>query len=181
MVAAAPAAAETTPHTAQRATLITNAILIDGTGSAARRASVRVAGGRIDAVGDLRPASGDEIFDARGLVLAPGFIDTHSHADWNLTDHRDALAHVSQGITTAVVGNDGGSADTVSTFFARYQRAPGALIIASYVGHNTVRYQVLGESYKRIATASEIGRMKGPVADGMKAGALGRRSTDNSP
>lgn len=173
MVAAAPAAAETTPHTAQRATLITNAILIDGTGTAARRASVRVAGGRIDAVGDLRPATGDEIFAARGLVLAPGFIDTHSHADWNLTDHRDALAHVSQGITTAVVGQDGGSADTLATFLARLERTPGALNVASYVGHNTVRYQVLGENYKRPATATEVALMKALVEEGMKAGALG--------
>lgn len=148
-------------------------MLIDGTGSAARRASVRVSGDRIRGVGDLQPTDGDEIFDARGLTLAPGFIDTHSHADWHIGDHRDALAHVSQGITTAVVGQDGGSADTLATFFARLDRAPGALNIASYVGHNTVRFQVLGEDYKRAAAPAEIERMKALVADGMRAGALG--------
>ncbi|MFN2399382.1 MAG: amidohydrolase family protein [Gemmatimonadaceae bacterium] len=160
-------------ETSQRAKLIINAMLIDGTGSAARRASVRLVGDRVDAVGDLRPTEGDETFDASGLTLAPGFIDTHSHADWHLADHRDALAHVSQGITTAVVGQDGGSADTLATFFTRIERTPGALNIASYVGHNTVRYQVLGEDYKRKATPAEIERMKALVADGMTAGALG--------
>ncbi|MGQ0715630.1 MAG: N-acyl-D-amino-acid deacylase family protein [Gemmatimonadaceae bacterium] len=155
------------------AVLIVNALVIDGTGSAPRRASVRILGDRIAAVGDLRPSSGDEVIDARGLALAPGFIDTHSHADGHLAGHRDALAHVSQGITTAIVGQDGGSWDTLSTFFARLERTPGALSVASYVGHNTVRYQILGDDYKRPATSEEIERMKALVAEGMRAGALG--------
>ena len=158
---------------AKRVTLITNALVIDGTGSPSRRASVRVADDRIVAVGVLQPADGEAIVDARGLTLVPGFIDTHSHADWHLADHRDALAHVSQGITTAVVGQDGGSADTLATFFTRLERAPGALNLASYVGHNTVRYKVLGEKYRRAAAPAEIERMKELVADGMRAGALG--------
>ncbi|MGH7719170.1 MAG: N-acyl-D-amino-acid deacylase family protein [Gemmatimonadaceae bacterium] len=172
--AAQPPAPSGAPHQASpRATLITNALLIDGTGAPPRQASVRVIGDRIAAVGDLRPAAGDEVIDARGLALAPGFIDTHSHADAHLAGHRDALAHVSQGITTAIVGQDGGSQDTLSTFFARLDSTPGALNVASYVGHNTVRYQVLGENYKRPATADEIERMKTLVAGGMRAGALG--------
>ncbi len=168
-----PAAAGTQGETASRATLIDNAMLIDGTGSVARPASVRIVGDRITAVGDLQRAEGDEVFDAHGLTLTPGFIDTHSHADGDIADHRDALAHVSQGITTAIVGQDGGSADTLAKFFTRLERLPGALNFASYVGHNTVRYQVMGENYRREATPAEIGRMKSLVAEGMRAGALG--------
>lgn len=168
------AAIEETPDApAQRSVLIADAVVIDGTGSEPRRASVRVIGERIAAVGDLLPIAHDVVVEARGLTLAPGFIDTHSHADAHLADNRDALAHVSQGITTAVVGQDGGSADTLATFFAALERAPGALNVASYVGHNTVRYQLLGENYARKATASEIERMQALVAAGMEAGALG--------
>ena len=82
---------------------------LDGSGSPARRASVRVEGDRIAAVGDVTARSGETTIDAHGLTLAPGFIDTHSHADDDLFDHPDALAVVSQGITTIIGGQDGGS------------------------------------------------------------------------
>src|SRR6187399_2363165 len=92
-------------------TLIVNASVLDGTGAPARPVAVRIdAGvGRIIAVGDLTPGAGEQVLDAQGLTLAPGFIDTHSHSDDELFDHPDALADVSQGITTIVVGQDGGS------------------------------------------------------------------------
>ena len=87
-------------------TLIRNATVIDGTGSASRRADIRVSGDRISAVGQLTPTAGERVVDAAGLTIAPGFIDTHSHHDRGLTDHRDALAMVSQGVTTIVVGQE---------------------------------------------------------------------------
>ena len=79
--------------------VIVNAMLVDGRGGGRRPGAVRVRGDRIADVGDLRPAAGESVVDAHGLVLAPGFIDTHSHGDRGLLDHRDALAAVSQGIT----------------------------------------------------------------------------------
>jgi N-acyl-D-amino-acid deacylase len=69
------------PEPAQAGLLITNAVVIDGTGSPGRRVSVRVRSDRIAEVGDLQQISGDQVVDAGGLVLAPGFIDTHTHAD----------------------------------------------------------------------------------------------------
>src|SRR5581483_939116 len=86
-------------------TLVVHARVLDGTGAPAVDASVRLLGDRIVAIGDLEPyPEGEEVVDAHGLTLAPGFIDTHSHASGGIFAHPDALADVSQGITTVVVG-----------------------------------------------------------------------------
>jgi N-acyl-D-amino-acid deacylase len=92
------------------ALLIRGATLIDGTGQAGRRADVRVAGDTIVEVAPaLDPAAGERVIEAAGLVLAPGFIDTHSHADRGLEEMPGADTQLRQGITTAVVGQDGSS------------------------------------------------------------------------
>ena len=104
---------------AEAGTLIVNARLIDGTGAPSRAASVRIDGDRIVALGDLAPAPGEAVFDARGLVLAPGFIDTHSHAGGSIFEQPAALGAVSQGITTVVVGQDGGSQFPLGDSFGR--------------------------------------------------------------
>src|SRR6476619_860068 len=96
----AACARSSAPAPAPPGFLITNASVIDGSGSPARRASVRVEGDRIAAMGELAARSGETVIDAHGLTLAPGFIDTHSHADDDLFEHPEALAVVSQGITT---------------------------------------------------------------------------------
>ncbi|SVD03140.1 uncharacterized protein METZ01_LOCUS355994, partial [marine metagenome] len=88
--------------------LIENVILIDGTGSNRQITDVRIVGNQIDAIGNLDPDN-EEIIDGTGLVLSPGFIDTHSHHDRNLLENPDALALLSQGVTTIIVGQDGGS------------------------------------------------------------------------
>src|SRR5262245_5760493 len=99
------------------ATLIVNANVIDGTGAPSRAAEVRILNGRIDAIGHWTRNPNDRVVDAHGLTLAPGFIDTHSHHDRGLLEHRDALAAVSQGITTIVTGQDGGSRFPLAQFF----------------------------------------------------------------
>ncbi|MCK5646233.1 MAG: hypothetical protein KAH97_05595, partial [Anaerolineales bacterium] len=70
--------------------IITNALLIDGTSTPARSGSLRVRDGLIHEVGELNPVPGEEVIDAGGFVLAPGFIDTHSHADMGFFDHPEA-------------------------------------------------------------------------------------------
>ncbi len=153
--------------------LILNATLIDGTGRPARVASVRIEGSRITGIGDLAPLPGEVPVDAKGLVLAPGFIDTHSHHDTRLFDMPDALSVVSQGITTIVVGVDGGSELPLSGFFSRLETSPVAINLASYSGHNTLRSRVMGEDYKRHATAAELEQMATLLRHDMEAGALG--------
>jgi N-acyl-D-amino-acid deacylase len=154
-------------------TLIVNATVLDGTGSAPARAAVRIAAGRIAEIGNLTPRPGEALVDGAGLTLAPGFIDTHSHHDRGLFDAPDALAAVSQGITTIVVGQDGSSALPLAEFFGRVEKQPAAVNVASYVGHGTLRRQVLGTDFKRRATADEIARMAALLRQEMSAGGLG--------
>jgi N-acyl-D-amino-acid deacylase len=164
-----PSPAPTTGAT----TLITNVRIIDGSGGAARSGSVRIVRDRIAEVGNLRGQPGEQVIDAGRLVLAPGFIDTHSHHDRGLFDMRDAVAAVTQGITTIVVGQDGGSRSPLADFFARLDREPPAVNVASYSGHGSIREQVMGDDFKRTATAHEIERMRALLRADMQAGALG--------
>jgi N-acyl-D-amino-acid deacylase len=156
--------------------LIVDAIVIDGTGAPRRPAAVRLRGDRIAEVGALSPAPGEAVFDAKARVLAPGFIDTHSHGDRGLFEHAGTLAAVSQGISTIVVGQDGGSPWPLEDFFARLEREPVAINVASYVGHGRIRGKVMGEDFRRHARPYEVARMRELLAQELKAGALGLSS-----
>lgn len=153
--------------------LIVNARLVDGTGAPARTGSLRIAGERIEAVGELTARPGEAVFDARGLVLAPGFIDTHSHATGDLAAIPDALGVVSQGITTVVGGQDGGSDFPLADSFAVLERSPVAVNVAAYSGHGTLREKVLGDDFKRVATPAEVAAMAKLLEQDLAAGALG--------
>jgi N-acyl-D-amino-acid deacylase len=154
-------------------TIIRGASVIDGTGAPARTADVRIAAGRVTDVGRFATRPGDRVVEARGLVLAPGFIDSHSHHDRGLAEHLDALAAVSQGVTTIVVGQDGESALPLRRFFAGLVAQPAAVNVASYVGHGTLRGKVMGDDFRRAATDAEVARMRDLLREEMDAGALG--------
>ena len=153
--------------------IITNALLIDGTSTPARSGSLRVRDGLIHEVGELNPVPGEEVIDAGGFVLAPGFIDTHSHADMGFFDHPEALTAVSQGITTTIVGVDGFAAHPLEGLFSRLEQSPVGVNVASYAGHNTIRAAVLEDDFRREATGDEVERMRRLLAPDMEAGALG--------
>jgi N-acyl-D-amino-acid deacylase len=169
----APATRDTSPST-----LITNVSLIDGSGGPPARAAVRVAGDRIVAIETSAAArrAGDRVIDGGGLTLAPGFIDTHSHADRSLLNGNDAVGALNQGITTVIVGQDGDSPFPLADFFTALEAARPPINVASYVGHGTLREHVLGPDYKRTATTSEVARMRELVVQEMRAGALGLSS-----
>ena len=95
---------------AQPGTIITNIQLVDGTGKPAVNASVRIVGNKIVAIGNLKPNKIDQIIDGKGKVLAPGFIDSHSHHFGDLNKNRAGLSTSSQGITTIVIGQEIGRA-----------------------------------------------------------------------
>ena len=158
---------------APRTLLISNVRLLDGTGAPARAGSLRIAGDTIAAVGDLARQPGDSVIDGGGLTLAPGFIDTHSHADRGFNRHPDALAAVSQGITTIVGGQDGDSPYPLAPFLDSLERHPVAINVAMYVGHATIRTQLLGKDYRRAVTPAELDSMKLLLRREMGAGALG--------
>src|SRR5215204_4408014 len=88
--------------------------LVDGSGAPWVRADVGIAGGKIAAVGDLAAASAATVVDATGKIVAPGFIDCHSHSDWSLLANRGCDSTLAQGVTTEVVGNCGMSYAPVS-------------------------------------------------------------------
>ena len=153
--------------------LLTNVIVIDGTGAPRQAASVRIQGSEIIEIDDLNAKALETVTDGGGLVLAPGFIDTHSHADADLFDQPGALAAVSQGITTTVIGQDGSSPFPLLDFRFRLADSPIAINIAAYSGHNSMRRRVLGENYQRAATEPEISVMSQFLREDMEAGALG--------
>jgi N-acyl-D-amino-acid deacylase len=172
-LALAVGACAPTPPEAPRGFVLVKASVLDGTGSDARSVNVRVEGDTIVGVEEGEPPEGYEVIDASGFTLVPGFIDPHSHGDDDLFEHRDALAAVSQGITTLVVGQDGGSPFPLSEFFQRLDSTPAAVNVACYAGHGTLRERVMGEDFRRAATGEEIEKMRQLLIEEMKAGALG--------
>ncbi len=158
---------------ATASTLLVNALIVDGTGEPAVEGAVRIDEDRIVAIGSLTPLEGEQVIDTQGLVLAPGFIDTHSHHDGGLKKNKDALPLLSQGITTIVLGQDGTHAFPLTKSLAEYESGPASVNIASYVGHNTLRELVMGEDFKRHATAAELGEMRQLLKKELAAGALG--------
>jgi N-acyl-D-amino-acid deacylase len=156
---------------------LTGGTLIDGTGRApVLNQVVLIKGEAILAIGkqgQIRIPEGAQLIDASGLVVAPGFIDTHNHSDRGLDDDPAAASQVSQGITTVAVGQDGGSQFPIGEYLARLDRNPVALNVLTFVGHATLRSQVMGEQTNRTTTPAEIERMKEMVAQAMRDGAFG--------
>ncbi len=153
--------------------IIRRASLIDGTGSPAYSGDLALRGDRIAAVGQLPAGStaATEI-DAAGRVVAPGFIDVHTHSE-DITDLPVAENFLRMGVTTIVTGNCGGSKLNVAEFFADLVKTKVTLNVATLVGHNTVRGQVMGGSFARPPTAGELAKMCALVDQAMKDGAVG--------
>jgi N-acyl-D-amino-acid deacylase len=156
---------------------IVGATLIDGSGRAAVTDSVVllkddtiVAAGKRSQV---QVPSGARVIDAAGLVVAPGFIDAHNHSDRGFTSDPSAVSQVSQGITTVVVGQDGGSPFPVGAFLQELDKNPIALNVLTFVGHATVRSRVMGEDTNHLATPEEIEKMRQFVEQAMREGAMG--------
>jgi N-acyl-D-amino-acid deacylase len=154
------------------ATVIQGGLIYDGSGGRPFRADLRIEGDHIVEVGRVKIRVGDRLISAKGLAVAPGFIDAHSHADGDIFTDPEAETHIRQGITTSVVGEDGGSSVPVSSFFDHLKAAPAALNFASFVGHGSVRGDVMGTA-ERAPTPEELDKMRGLVEESMKEGALG--------
>lgn len=145
--------------------------VIDGTGNPARFADVAIENGRIAAIGRLA-TNAAEVIDVSGLIVAPGFIDVHTHAE-NILELPSARNFVRMGVTTLVLGNCGSGPVNVGEFFDRVAATNVAVNVATLVGHGAVRSQVMGGSFMRPPTDTELERMKGLVATAMDDGALG--------
>jgi N-acyl-D-amino-acid deacylase len=158
-------------------TVIINAQVADGTGKPLRHASVRIAGDHIVKVGNFQAAKDEEIVDAKGLVLAPGFIDIHNHSTEGIESDPLAETQIAQGITTVVLGADGDSPWPIAPWLKAREANPASLNIALLAGHATIREQVMGkEDFKRVATPDEVEKMVQLVDQGMTEGAIGLSS-----
>jgi N-acyl-D-amino-acid deacylase len=157
-------------------TVIINAQVADGTGAPLRRVSVRVSGDRIVTLGDFKPKQGETTIDAKGLVLAPGFIDIHNHSTEGLEKDPLAETQIAQGITTVILGPDGDSPWPIAPWLDTRRKNPASLNLAVLVGHATVREQILGKDYQRASTPAEIEKMVQLVDQGMREGAIGLSS-----
>ena len=158
---------------AQPATIITNIQLVDGTGKPAFKASVKIVGNKIMAIGDLKPNKTDQMIDGNGKILAPGFIDSHSHHFGDLNKNRAGLSTSSQGITTIVIGQDGNGfpMDSLTKWM---QANPVVSNVASYTGQSSLREIAMGENdLYRKATDAEINQMKSVLASELEKGSFG--------
>jgi N-acyl-D-aspartate/D-glutamate deacylase len=151
--------------------VIANARVVDGTGAPAVAGDVGIRGGRIAAVGRLGSAAATERLDAHGLVVAPGFVDVHTHAD-DLASHPLAENFARMGVTTIVAGNCGSSALSIGDALARIRERGVAVNYATLIGHNTVRAEVMGD-VERPPTVAELDRMRSLVYRAMVEGAVG--------
>jgi N-acyl-D-amino-acid deacylase len=174
LVAAAPLAFHAAPPS--DTLIILNAQLADGLGGPLRQGSLRIRGDRIASIGNLVPAPGEPTVDARGLVLAPGFIDVHNHSVDGLDSNPLAETQIAQGITTAVQGPDGSSPWPIKDWVASRRKNPAALNLAVFAGHATIREEVMGKDFKRVATPQEIEKMAQLTWEAMNEGAIGLSS-----
>jgi N-acyl-D-amino-acid deacylase len=145
--------------------------VVDGTGAPRTRADVGIRDGRIVAVGLPADAAATTVVDATGRIVAPGFIDVHTHAD-DLAQHPEAAHFARMGVTTVIAGNCGSSPVDVAAALATIRTTGTAINFATFVGHNSVRGAVMGTA-RRAPTAAELAKMEGLVAKAMADGAVG--------
>ena len=161
--------------------LITNARIIDGSGGPSVAGSVAVRDGRIAGVGRVAGPAARTI-DAGGQVLAPGFIDPHSHSDFTLLPDGNAESKIRQGVTTEVIGESGSVAPQTPTaergwrdfsgYFSTVERGRTSVNLLSYVGLGQVRELVMGND-ERAPKPNELEQMSRLVAEAMQQGAYG--------
>jgi N-acyl-D-amino-acid deacylase len=151
--------------------LIRGGRVVEGTGSPASFADLAVKDGRIAAIGKLA-GEAKMTLDVQGFVVAPGFIDVHTHAE-DIEDLPLAENFLRMGVTTLVLGNCGGSKLNVAEFFKKLESMRISPNVATLIGHNTVRSHAMGGAFNRPPTGEELTRMKELVEQGMKDGALG--------
>ena len=157
---------------AQYDLIIRNGRIIDGGGNPWYAADVGIRDGRITAIGRLDTTQSRRVLDAQGMIVAPGFIDGHTHSEGGIRRIPTADNFLFDGVTSIVTGNCGGSVVAVDTFFAELTRNGMSINLATLIGHNSVRRRVMG-SVQRDPTPEELSAMEAIVEKGMRDGAVG--------
>jgi dihydroorotase/N-acyl-D-amino-acid deacylase len=153
--------------------LITGGTVVDGTGAARYPGDVAITGDRIVLVSRtaIPRTSARRVIDATGRIVAPGFIDLHAHLE-PLPQLPDTRSAITQGVTTALGGPDGGSPLPLAEYMRARETQGIAINVAYLVGHNSVRSAVMGTA-NRAPTSDELARMRAMIAQGMHDGAFG--------
>lgn len=151
--------------------LITNARVVDGTGNPWFHGEVAIKDGFIVRVGRKLTGRAATVVDAKGCILAPGFIDVHAHVE-DIFRYPDAENFIRMGVTTLVTGNCGSSVTDVEAFLGQYRETPLTVNLATLIAHGSVRAAVM-QYANREPTAEELAAMKRLVAKAMDDGAVG--------
>ncbi|MEO5568598.1 MAG: amidohydrolase family protein [Gemmatimonadaceae bacterium] len=156
--------------------LIRGGTIVDGTGSPARAADVGVRGDRIAFIGNASQSrvTATRTIDATGLIVAPGFIDPHTHTGGDLSNaqRKANLPYLMQGVTTVVTNNDGGGPVNIGAQIGSWKQHGIGTNAAVYVGHGSVRSALMGMS-DRAPTPIQLDSMRALVATAMDDGAIG--------
>ncbi len=180
--------------------VIRNGTVVDGSGSAGFASDIGVISDEIVAIGDIPQGSAIREIDAAGLVVAPGFIDSHCHSDFTLLVDGTAQSKIRQGVTTEINGEQGSAGpikgkarldlsrygldvdwSTLGEYFERLEAGGTSVNVGTYVGASLIRSCVLGEEETREPTADETREMQALVDEAMRDGALGLSSALTVP
>jgi len=151
---------------------IRNGKIIDGSGNSWYYGDVAVKNGKIAAVGRQLNYVGKKTIDATSLIVAPGFIDVHTHLEDDETKDPNATNFILDGVTTCITGNCGASNTDIGKYLRFIDSLKLSINVATLIGHNDVRKQVMGRA-NRDATTSELEQMKNIVDKAMREGAVG--------
>lgn len=152
--------------------ILTGGKVVDGTGNSWFYGDIAVKDGKIVKIGKLGGAEAQRVIDVKGLVVAPGFIDVHTHIEGNDVRVPTAGNFIFDGVTSVVTGNCGSSNTDMTNYFFRLDSVKTSVNIASLIGHNSVRRAVMGEN-QRDPSAEEQKKMEALVEEAMRAGAVG--------
>ncbi|MGB3006631.1 MAG: D-aminoacylase [Chitinophagaceae bacterium] len=152
--------------------LITNGKIIDGTGNSWYYGSIAIKNGKIISISRIANVTAAKTIDAKGLIVAPGFIDVHTHLEDDEVKDPMAKSFIYDGVTTCITGNCGSSHIDIGKYLKWVDSLKPSINIATLVGHNDVRKEVMGRA-NRDATPVEIQRMENIVEKAMKDGAVG--------
>ena len=152
--------------------VLKNGRIVDGTGSSWFAGDIAIRGDAIAAIAARIDAPAARVIDVAGRIVAPGFIDIHSHARRGISEVPTAPNYLRQGVTTVIEGPDGSSPLPLAPFLTQLARLEKSINIGTFIGQGTIRSSVIG-SVNRKATAEEIQKMVGMVEQGMRDGALG--------
>lgn len=152
--------------------IITNGKIIDGTGNSWYYGNIGIVNGKVAAIGKLENTQAKKTIDAKGLIVAPGFIDVHAHIEGGELTTPTADNFIHDGVTSVVTGNCGGSNLNVAAYFKRLDSVKTSINVATLIGHNTVRRAVMGD-LQRDPTSEEQTKMEALVQKAMQEGAVG--------